>query len=110
MLAEFLRHGEANAIATAELVRLTGCSSARELQSLIADERARGEIILSTSRAGGGYFLPADGAAGRQELARFCATMRARALNTLAAMRPARRALRELDGQISISNNGEGKL
>lgn len=106
MVVEFLRRGEANAIPTSELVRLTGCSSARELQTLIAEERARGAIVLSTGRAGGGYFLPADGAVGRQELARFCATMRARALNTLVAMRPARRALRELDGQMSISSNG----
>lgn len=102
MVHELLGHGQANAIPTAELVKLTGCTSARDLQAHIAAEREQGHLILSSCRRGGGYFLPADGPDGRAEIAAFCATLRARAINTLRILRDARRALAELDGQESL--------
>lgn len=103
MIHELLGQGQSNAIRTADLVRLTGCKSARDLQEQIAKEREAGHLILSSSRRGGGYYLPAPGAAGKAEIEVFVATLRARALNTLRILRDAKRALNDLDGQERIT-------
>lgn len=103
MIHELLGQGQSNAIRTADLVRLTGCKSARDLQEQIAKEREAGHLILSSSRRGGGYYLPAPGAAGKAEIEAFVATLRARALNTLRILRDAKRALNDLDGQERIT-------
>ena len=103
MIHELLGQGQSNAIRTADLVRLTGCKSARDLQEQIAKEREAGHLILSSSRRGGGYYLPAPGAAGKAEIEAFVATLRARALNTLRILRDAKRALNDLDGQEHIT-------
>lgn len=57
-IASLLPIGKENAISTAELVSITGCTSARELQQYIASERNAGAGICSCSS--GGYFLPAN--------------------------------------------------
>ena len=57
--------GKENAISTADLVRVTGCKSARELQERIAYERNHGAVICSGS--GRGYWKPKD----RQEIQKF---------------------------------------
>lgn len=75
-----------------------------KLMTEIAREREAGALILSTCRNGGGYFLPSDGDAGKREIAAFVATLRARALNTLRALKAAREALESLDGQVSIDD------
>lgn len=106
MIYEYLKHGQAYAIRTEELVRLTGCRSARELRSKIAKERTQGHLILSSCKHGGGYFLPSDGPEGRAEIEAFCATLRARALNTLFILRDSKKALAVLDGQLKIKENG----
>lgn len=64
--------GKENAISTAELVRLVGCGSARDLQERIAYERNHGAIICSGS--GSGYWRPKN----RQEIQEFIDTMGAR--------------------------------
>ena len=87
----FLPHGEEHAIDTPTLVRLVKCKSVRDLQKLIAFERASGALILSTGA--GGYYLPDDGLKGKLELAAFVHTLNGRASNTFAAMRAAKRAL-----------------
>lgn len=99
-----LLQGEQNAISSTELVRLTGFKSVRELQNEIARERETGALILSTCRNGGGYFLPSPGEAGRREISAFVATLRARAINTLRALKAAREALEGLDGQVSLDD------
>lgn len=48
--------GKENAVTTAELVKRSGCSSARELQQKIAYERNHGAVICSGS--GKGYWKP----------------------------------------------------
>ena len=53
-----LPQGEANAIPTADLVRLAGYRSARDLQKEIERERRHGALILSRSGGRGGYFVP----------------------------------------------------
>lgn len=100
----FLLHGEGNALPSSQLVRLTGFKSVRELQTEIAREREAGALILSTCRGGGGYFLPADGDAGKREIAAFVATLRARALNTLRALKTAREALESVEGQVMLDD------
>jgi len=90
-IARILPQGAENAVSTKELVRLTGLRNARTLQIAIASEREHDALILSTTR--GGYFLPDDGEKGQQEIAEFVQTLRARAINTLRALRGAKQAL-----------------
>lgn len=104
LIESLLLQGEENALPSGELVRLTGFRSVRELQNEIAREREAGALILSTCRNGGGYFLPSDGDAGKREIAAFVATLKARALNTLRALKAAREALESLDGQVGIDD------
>lgn len=71
---------------SAELVKITGCTSSRDLQEQIASERNLGTVICSGS--GSGYWR----AKNRQELLEFVHCMDARAKNTLAATRSTRSA------------------
>ena len=96
--------GRENAVTTEQLVRMTGCGSARELQQRIAYEREHGAIICSGS--GRGYWRPKD----RQELQQFVKTMDNRAFNTLKAAKSAKRALKVPEGQQSMDGgNKDGK-
>lgn len=103
-IADLLPCGAENAISTKMLVRLTGCSSARQLQGRISAERAQGAVILSSST--GGYFLPAAGAKGRREIKEYIATLQARSQNTLRAVESAKEALDEMEQGVS----GKGRL
>lgn len=103
-LESLLLQGEENAISSSDLVSMTGVKSIRELQLIIAQEREAGALILSTCRGGGGYFLPSDGEVGKREIAAFVATLRARALNTLRALKTAREALESLEGQVTLDD------
>lgn len=93
--------GKENAVTTQELVKMSGCGSARELQQRIAYEREHGAIICSGS--GRGYWKPKN----RQEIQQFVKTMNARALNTLKAARSAKRALRVPEGQQTMDGDGK---
>lgn len=104
LIESLLLQGEANAIASGDLVNFAGVKSTRELQLIISQEREAGALILSTCRGGGGYFLPADGEVGKREIAAFVATLRARALNTLKALKTAREALESLEGQVALDD------
>lgn len=100
---ERLPQGEDNAIKAKDLARQCGFKSARDLQHAIALEREAGALILSTCRHGGGYYRPSDGEAGKREINSFVATLASRAINTLRAIKAARRELKTIDGQISIN-------
>lgn len=102
LIESMLLKGEENAITSSELVRLTGFKSVRELQNEIAREREAGSLILSTCRGGGGYFRPAPGEAGKQEIAAFVSTLASRAIGTFRALKSAKRELKTLDGQITF--------
>ena len=107
-VSPLLGHGEENAMSTAQLVKRLGLRDSRKLRAMVESERAEGALILSTVRHGGGYFLPSsDPSHARGEIAGFVRTVKARALNSLRALRAARRALRECDGQSRIEG-GEG--
>ena len=102
-IMDILPVGKENAISTADLVKITGCTSPRDLQVRIALERNAGAIICSGS--GSGYWR----AKNRQELLEFVHCMDARAKNTLAATRSAKRALQITEGQFEteVSENGK---
>ena len=102
-IMDILPVGKENAISTADLVKITGCTSPRDLQVRIAFERNAGAIICSGS--GSGYWS----AKNRQELLEFVHGMDARATNTLAATRSAKRALQITEGQFEteVSENGK---
>lgn len=97
---DLLPQGEDNAISSNVLAQMVGASSVRELQHRVATEREAGALILSTCK--GGYYRPQDGAVGQAEISRFVATLRNRALNTLRALKAARAALSQAEGQITL--------
>ncbi len=86
MIEDFLLVGKKNAISSQRLADLAGCKSIRELQQVIAEERAAGAVILSTCQDGGGYFLPQNAA----EVREFITTLESRGKNTLLALKSAR--------------------
>lgn len=95
-ISSLLPTGKENAISTVDLVRIAGCSSARELQQYIAQERKTGAVICSATT--GGYFIPANHA----EMAEFCRALENRAKNTFAVLGSVRRALKVPEGQQEI--------
>ena len=99
-IADILPHGAEHAVSSAEVMRLCGISSIRQLRAAIAEERAAGALILSNTT--GGYYLPAEGEQGREEMQHFVNTVRSKALALLCAARPARAALRIMAGQESL--------
>lgn len=94
MIERFLLEGKENATASQKLADLVGCKSVRELQEVIAEERAAGAVILSTCTHGGGYFLPTG---NRREVAEYIQTLRSRAKNTLVAIESAETYLKQLE-------------
>lgn len=94
MIEKFLMEGKQNAIKSQKLADLVGCKSVRELQDVIAEERAAGAVILSTCTHGGGYFLPTG---NKREVAEYIQTLRSRAKNTLVAIESADAYLKQLD-------------
>ena len=101
-----LRCGEENKLSSKELARLAGFSTSRALQAQIAAERSAGALILSSSA--GGYFRPAPGEQGKRELAAFEATLRRRAISTLAALHATRAALAQVEGQQMLDDTPSG--
>lgn len=95
-IVSLLKPGKENAVSTKELVRLSGCKTARNLQERIAEERKAGAVICSGS--GAGYWLPKN----RKEIEDFCKTMERRAKNIFNAARSARKALEIPEGQQEI--------
>lgn len=99
VIASLLPVGKENAISTEDLVKLIGCSSARELQQYIAQERKEGALICSSTT--GGYFQPAK----RQEIIEFCNALESRAGNTIVAIQGAKRALDSSEWQQDMEGN-----
>ena len=100
-IASLLPVGKENAISTHDLVQLTGCNSARELQQYIAVERNRGAVICSSTT--GGYFLPAN----HKETEEFCKVLENRAKNTILALRSAKQSLKVPEGQQDMNGGQE---
>lgn len=90
-ISDVLRHGESNAISMDDLSRLMGLSP-RAVRKAVEAERLTGKLILSSER---GYFLPGEGAAGREEIIRFKRRTAARLRTGKALLRSSRRALEQ---------------
>ena len=88
---DFLGCGEHTAVSMSELARLLGISP-RACRKAVEAERLTGTLILSSER---GYFLPGEGAAGREEITRFQRRTAARLRTGKALLRSSRRALAE---------------
>lgn len=106
-IERLLLHGQENAQSAADLAKLAGMRSTRELQLQVARERAAGALILSSCRGkNAGYYLPADGPAGRLELNDFVGMMMRRGTRCMAAAQAARQALQQIDGQTNLWEDG----
>ncbi|MCD7981563.1 MAG: hypothetical protein LUF32_04480 [Clostridiales bacterium] len=90
---KILPTGKNNAIPSKRLAYMMGFRTVRQLQEDIARCRADGQVICSSAQ--GGYYLPKN----KDEIREFIAVTEARAANTFAALKSARRALQEYDGQ-----------
>lgn len=78
MIADIIRAG--GAVSLRDLVKSTGIEE-RKLRRMIAAERLKGAPILSDNKRG--YYLPESD----EEKARFCRSMRHRAIEILRAAR-----------------------
>ena len=105
VIESLLHKGEENAIRAETLMDMIGESDRRQLSKMIEGERRNGALILSSGR--GGYYLPADGAKGRDEMRRHLSALDHRAKSTLAVGKPVREALKVIDGQEEIERDGE---
>ena len=94
-IESLLLHGEENAIQAKSLAAIAGVQTSRELRQMVERERRNGALILSSVRGRGGYYLPAEGAAGADELQTFTRTTTARIVALSKMIRPFKRALRE---------------
>jgi len=86
---DYLPEGRENAISGKELVSLLGLSSKRQLQVLIAKERAHGALILSSTIPPGGYYTSTDPA----EVEAFVRMMESKAKKTFKVLKSARQYL-----------------
>ena len=106
-VAPLLGRGIENARTSSELMQDLELHDRRQLRLLIERERAEGALVLSTVKGRGGYFLPSlDSFKARQEITAFIQTVHSRAVNSQRALRAARRALRDCDGQLEINDRG----
>lgn len=86
-----LLFGEENAVPAALLASVLRIDQ-RRLRKQIAEERQDGALICSSVK---GYFRPAK----REEIQKYMNCMKKRAKHSFIAIRSARRALNEIDGQ-----------
>ena len=97
MVVELLKQGRDNAVSTKDLCAEIGLS-VPALRRAVRRERCAGALILTDFRAGG-YFL----AASREEVERFERSQSKRARCSFFTSKPAREALRQFDGQESLT-------
>jgi len=100
----FLMQGKENSISSNNLVKLTQCSSDRQLRRMITKERERGTLILFSHS--GGYFLPDDGEKGDLEIKDFIRTLQASVDSTNNILRMARKAFRQREKGNGKKNTG----
>lgn len=90
-IESLLPYGEENAVPAALLASMLRINQ-RRLRKQIAEERKEGALILSSVH---GYYRPAK----REEIQRYLDCMKKRAKHSFIAVRSARRALDEIEGQ-----------
>lgn len=100
---DILPVGEENAIPGEEIERRLGITR-RERRAMAAQELENGLFVLYTTTRPGGYFRPAEGEKGRQELARFYRREQARGLASLRKLAAVGAALAQRNAQIIAEN------
>ena len=93
---EILSKGKHNGISAPVLAEMMGLKSTRALRADIARARAEGQLICSSTKYG--YYLPET----REEIKEFIRTMEGHAKGVFKALRSARAALQQMDGQMSL--------
>ncbi len=101
-IASLLPAGEENAMRSSDIRAALGIKTTRQLQAEIEYERLHGALILSTCRNHGGYYLPSEGEAGRQEVTAFVRTVDAKAVHAPRSLRTFRQALKITGGQLEL--------
>ncbi len=96
---KILPKGKENAVRSKDLALRLGFRNVRDLQHDIAESRAAGQIICSSSK--GGYYLPET----REELQEFINTMERRAKGIFLSLHSARKAMDELEGQMRLDGD-----
>ena len=94
-LLDYIPTGEANAVTTAELLRLTGIPSVRALRKEIHQLREQGHIICASTDPPAGYYIAAD----RQEAARFVPSMESRRREIGRAIKAAKKYIQGAGGE-----------
>ena len=98
IVARFLSDEPDEIRTTKELLNLTGYRHKRDLQEQIFRERKAGILIIAGQK---GYHLPSPGRRGRDQMARFYQTLRARGVKTLQTASFFRKAVKAYDEQHS---------
>jgi len=96
--SKYLPVGEACAVPAEQLVRTLRLGDKRTLRKAVAAARAEGQVICTVGGPDGGYFLPKN----RAEILAWTATMSRKAASTFAALKSARAALEQMDGQMQL--------
>ena len=96
-LLEHIPSGNQNAVSVQRLAELTGARSERCLRADVRELRKAGELICSSP---GGYYRPAT----RAEIADFIERMEGHAIGVFQAIKSAREAMKQMEGQQSFEN------
>lgn len=104
---DILPVGEENAIPGDEIERRLGITR-RERRAMAAQELENGLFVLYTTTRPGGYFRPAEGEKGRQELVRFYHREQARGLASLRKLAAVGAALAQCSDQTTLDPPGDG--
>lgn len=95
-----LDEGQENAITARELQEVLGFADIRSLRADISKARCQGQLVLSTPKGEGGYYLPKS----REEVEEFVYTYSRQAISLLRALRSARQYLNRDEQQLSFKD------
>ncbi len=98
-LKNVIPRGQVNAISTVDLMEAAGYGDIRTLRRDIRRLRVQGEVILSSTKKGGGYYRPQN--AG--EVRRFIKQEEHRAKSIFYALKTARKLLQQSEDQMQLS-------
>lgn len=98
-LKNVIPRGQANAISTVDLMEAAGYGDIRKLRRDIRRLRVQGEVILSSTKKGGGYYRPQD----TGEVRRFIKQEENRAKSIFYALKTARKLLQQSEDHIQLS-------
>lgn len=98
-LKNVIPRGQENAISTVDLMGAAGYENIRTFRRDIRKLRVQGEVILSSTKKGGGYYRPQN--AG--EVRRFIRQEEHRAKSIFYALKTARKLLQQSQDQMQLS-------